>query len=427
MQVTAQPTDDTNIKLTIVAEPADIEPIRVAVLVQLGANVRVQGFRPGKAPANLVEKQIDPATYQTEVLEQVINRLYVQSVQQQNLRPVKQPEVNVTKFVPFTTLEFTAEVEVVGKVTLPDISKIKLTKELVKVTSDDVTDVLANLRERAAEKQDVSRAAIEGDQLTIDFKGTDAKTGDSIAGADGDAYPLTLGSNSFIPGFEEGLIGLKAGDKKDLELTFPKDYGVADLQGRNVKFAVTVSNVQQLTEPTLDDAFAAKVGPFKTVAELKADIKKQLIAEREQQAERDFENDLLEKIAEKTIVTIPNQLIEDELTRIEDEEKRNLVYRGQTWQEHLDAEKVTAEEHREKNRDGATLRVKAGLVLAQAAEENNINVDPAELDIQIQLMKGQYNDPKMQAELDSPDNRRELASRMLSQKTIEFLKTKLAA
>jgi trigger factor len=426
MQVITQPLDDTTIKLTITADPSEIEPVRQAVVKQLGASVRVQGFRPGKAPQHLIERQIDQSTYQSEVMEQLVNRLYVQAIQKEQLRPVSQPTVNISKFVPFTTLEFTADVAVVGKVTLPNLATIKVAKTKSKVVAADVDEVLANLQQRASEKQAVDRAAIETDQVTIDFKGTDAKTGDPIAGADGKDYPLVLGSNSFIPGFEAGLIGVKAGDKKDLTLTFPADYGVDDLKNRKVKFAITVSNVQQLTNPKLDDDFAAKVGPFTSLTELKDDIKKQLTAEREQQAERDYENQLLEAIAAKSKVTIPKQLVDDELDRIEDEEKRNLVYRGQTWQEHLDEEKVTAEEHREKNRDGATTRVKAGLILAQTAEDNAITVDPVELDMQIQLMKGQYTDAAMQTELDKPENRRDLSSRMLSQKTIDFLKSKVA-
>ena len=147
-----------------------------------------------------------------------------------------------------------------------------------------------------------------------------------------------------------------------------------------------------------------------------------MTAEKQQEADRAFDNELLEKIAAKTTVAIPKALIEQEIDRMEEEEKRNVVYRGQTWQEHLDAEGLTAEAHREKQREGAELRVKAGLVLGEIADKEKITVTPEELEIRIQLLKGQYPDPAMQAELDKPENRRDINSRLLTEKTLDKLR-----
>jgi trigger factor len=266
MQITTDQLAPTKLKLTITADQAELDTIKQHVLKNLAKNVKVQGFRAGKAPAHLVEKNTDPAVLQSEFLDHAINDLYVGLVEQQNLRPVAQPQINVTKFVPFTTLEFSAEVEVVGKIVLADYKKIKLTKAAVSVAAKDIDEVLANLQTRAAVKEPVKRAAKNGDEVVIDFTGTDAKTKEPIDGADGSDYPLLLGSNSFIPGFEEELIGLKADAKKSFDITFPKDYGAAELQNRKVTFAVTVKQVQELVKAKLDDAFAATVGPFKTVA-----------------------------------------------------------------------------------------------------------------------------------------------------------------
>lgn len=415
-------TSDTTVKLTIQADQSLLDEVRQQVLRQLGSTVKVQGFRPGKAPLNLVEKQLDQSQFQTEFLEQAVNRLYVEAIQQEKLRPVAPPEVSITKFVPFTTLEITTETEVVGDIKLPDYKLFKLAKPTIKVTEKDVDAVIDDLKKRAADKQDVQRASKAADELLIDFKGVDAKTKDPISGADGDNYPLQLGSDTFIPGFEAELIGLKAGAEKEFTLTFPKDYGVAALQNRKVSFSVKVHTVQELVLPKLDDAFAATIGPFKSLAELRADIKKQVKTDREQQADRDYENDLLQKLAEKTTVTIPASMVETEIDRIEEEEKRNLVYRSQTWQEHLDQEGLTAEAHREKNREGAELRVKAGLVLTEVSEREKITVSPEELELRIQLLRGQYTDAAMQAELDKPENRRDIQSRLLTEKTLDKLK-----
>jgi len=252
----------------------------------------------------------------------------------------------------------------------------------------------------------------------IDFVGTDAKTKEPIEGGDGKNYPLTLGSKSFIPGFEEGLVGLKTNDQKTLTLTFPKDYGAKALQNRKVNFAVTVNKVQQLIEPKVDDTFAASVGPFKTVAELKADIKGQLQTEKETEAERAFTDELITTITKAATVAIPDSLIEEQIERLIRDQKQNIVYRGQTWQEFLKAEGVDEDGYRKKLRPDAELRVKAGLVLAEIAEKEKIVVTPEELQVQIQLLKDKYTDAEMQAELDKPEVRRDIASRMMSEKTI---------
>jgi trigger factor len=421
MHVQTKQLSDTKIQMTLTADAELLEASHKLVVQKLGATVKVQGFRPGKAPLNLLEKSIDPARLQSEFLDEAVNRLYSSAVTQNKLRPVDRPSIEIKKFVPFTTLEVVADVDIVGAITLPEYKKMKLAKKPVKITAADITDVIANLSTRMADKKDVARAAKDGDQVVIDFFGTDAKSGEPINGGEGKAYPLILGSNTFIPGFEPNLIGIKAGDEKSFEITFPKDYSLAALQGKKVIFAVTLHSVQELISPVIDDAFAAKVGPFKTLAELKANIKVQVTAEREQQAARDYESDLLEKLSAAATVNIPDAIINQELERLEQEERRNVIYRGQTWQEHLDSEGVTDEEHKVRNRPGAAQRVRAGLVLSEIAEAEGVAVTNDEIDVQVQLLKGQYNDEKMRAELDKPENRRDIASRILTEKTIAIL------
>lgn len=421
MQIKKEQLTPTKIKLTLTAEQALMDEVKHHVLTDLSKKVKVQGFREGKAPLSMVEKNVDPSLLQTEFLEHAVNRLYSEAATQDRLRPIDQPQVSITKFVPFTELEITAEVEVVGEVKLPDYKKIKLAKPEVKVTAKDVDEVIKNLQTRMAEKKDVTRAAKLGDEVTIDFVGTDAKTKEAIAGADGKDYPLVLGSNSFIPGFEDEVVGLKPGDEKTFNITFPKDYGVKALQNRQVTFAVTANKVQELTSPKVDDAFAAKIGPFKTIAELKADIKKQITAERQQEVDRNYESDLLEAIAKKTKAAVPEALIDEEVARQVDQLKQNLMYRGQTWQEFLDGEKKNEDEYRESLKPVAELRVTAGLALSDIAEAEGVTVTNDEVDVRLQLLRGQYQDPAMQAEFDKPETRREIAQRILSEKTIAKL------
>lgn len=421
MQTVKKNLSDTKVQLTMAADAALLQDIKQRTLERLAADVKLQGFRAGKAPLSLVEKNVNAQTLQTEFLDNAMNRLYAAALDEYRLRPVAQPAVKITKFVPFDILEMEVEVEVVGDVKLPDYKKLKLPQPPVQVTAQDVNVVLQQVARREAVKKEVSRAAKAGDELTIDFAGTDAKTNEAIKGADGKDYPLALGSNTFIPGFEDNLIGMKAGQQKTFTLTFPKDYGVKVLQDRKVTFAVTAKKVQEVIAPKIDDALAAKVGPFKTVAELKADIKKQLQAEKQGQAERDYADKLITAITEKTKVAMPEALIDEQIARLEQDQRQNLLYRGQTWPEFLESEGLSEEAYRKQLRPQAELRAKAGLVLAEIAEQEKIMVTPQELDAQLQMLKSRYPDQQMQAELDKPETRRELVSRLVSEKTIAKL------
>lgn len=424
MQVTKESTSPTAVKLTVTADATQLADIKQHVLQHLAKNVKIQGFRSGKAPLNIVERNLEPTLLQSEFLEQAVNTLYPQAVDEQKVRPVSQPQISITKYVPFSTLEFTAEVEAVGDIKLGTYTKLGVTKKTAKVTAEQVDEIIADLLKRAAKREEVKRAAKNGDEAVIDFAGVDTKTKEPLANTDGTDYPLQLGSGNFIPGFEDEIVGLKAGDEKTFTITFPADYGAKDMQSKKVDFTVTVKKVNGVVEPALDDAFAATVGPFKTVDELKTDIKRELAAQADRDNENGYESDLLQEIAKNTKVTIPTSLVDEELDRLERQERQNLMYRGQTWQEHLDEEGVTNEEHREKNREGAELRVKTGLILGEIAEAEGVTVTPEELEIRMQLLKGQYaTDPMMQAELEKPENIRDIQSRLMTEKTLDKLKS----
>ncbi len=421
MQVKRTNISETEVSLTVVTSDTELQTIKEGVLTKLARSVKLPGFREGKAPLSLVEKNVDESALQSEFLEEAINQLYPQAVLSEKLRPVDRPEISIKKYVPFSTLEFEAKVPVVGEIKLADYKKIKKTPTKAKITSEDVDQVLSSLQKRIAEKNDVARAAKNTDEVWIDFTGVDEK-GNKINGADGKDYPLVLGSNTFIPGFEPELVGKKVGDKTTFTLTFPKDYGVKSMANKKVTFTVQVSKVQEVTEPKLDDDFAAKSGPFTTLKQLKEDIKKQLEVERQQQVDREFESELVREITAKSKVSVPKVLVEEQVDRMLEELKQNLVYRGQTFSEFLDSEGETEESYREKSlAPQAEERVKASLVLTEISEKENLDVTPEELEIRIQLLKGQYKDQAMQAELDKPENQNDIASRILTEKTVAKL------
>jgi trigger factor len=419
MRVTREDKSPTKVLLKVEADAADLEPIRKHVLSHF-KNVKVPGFRAGKAPAGMIEQSVNQQQLLDEFMEHALNELYRRAVDMENLKPIATDNVQLKKFVPYSQLEFEAETEVIGSVRLPNYKTIKVPKKTAEVTAKDVNDVVKSLQQRLAERQMVERPAKDGDELIIDFKGVD-EAKKPVAGAEGNDYPLVLGSKTFIPGFEENLVGLKPGESNDFQVTFPGDYGVAALQSKKVTFSVRVKSVSELQEPKADDSMAAKAGPFKSLVELKADIKKQLKAEKEAQAKTDQQNTLMAKIAEKTQVDVPQKLVQDEIARMEEQEKQNLAYRGQTWQEHLDSEGVSEEEHRERNQPEAMQRVKVGLILSEIADKENLQVTPEELEIRMQVLRGQYQDPQMQAEFNKPENIKDIEARLLTEKTIDRL------
>ena len=191
MQIKLTHNSDTNVTLNVTADLETLTKIKDSIVSKLSANVKVAGFRQGKAPADLVEKNLDPQTLQSEFIDSTLNHYYTQAVVKENLRVVGQPTVNLKKFVPFTTFEFEVTVDVLGEVKLPDYTKVKLKRPVVKITAEQVNEVIESLRKRLSEKKSVDRAAKIGDETVIDFKGVDAK-GEEINGADGKDYPLKV-------------------------------------------------------------------------------------------------------------------------------------------------------------------------------------------------------------------------------------------
>jgi trigger factor len=423
MKLHVERPKETQADITVSADAEELAKIKHRVLKKLAPRVKLAGFRAGKAPIEMIEKNVDQQLFQSEFIDDAINTLYIAALKEERLRPVDQPKVEITKFVPFTVLEAKYELAVVGKVTLPNYKKFTSKREEVSIAKKDIDDVLENLRTRAAEKNEVKRVAKTGDEAWIDFSGVDAKK-NPIKGADGKDYPLALGSGTFIPGFEDNVIGMKPGDSKEFTVTFPKDYGVADLQNAKVTFTVTLNKVMEVTKPKLDDTFAASVGPFKTLAELKSDIKKQLEHEQKHKVERDFEASLVNELADKTQVAIPQSLLVEQEEQVLQEVRQNVVQRGMTYEEFLKNQNTTDEEYKKNEISPEALRrVKAGLVLSEIGDIEGIDVTPEELEARIQQLKGQYQDKQMQEQLDQPESRREINARLRSEKVIQFIKT----
>ena len=421
MKHTLKRTSPTQVEFNVTLDAADLSAVRPLTVAKLAQDLKVAGFRKGKAPAHVAEKNLDQNLLESQVVEDAINKHMVDILETEDLRPLDRPHVDVKEFVPKSSLNFEARVEVLPEVKLGDYKKLKAEKEKVTVSAAEVNEVLERMQVSMATKVEVERAAKDGDEAWIDFDGVDEK-GEPVAGASGKDYPLQLGSGTFIPGFDEGIIGKKPGETFELPLTFPSDYHAKALAGAKVTFKTTLKGVKEVAKPALDDELAKKAGPFETLNELKADVKKELLAQKQESADNKLKDSLVEQLVKVSDVPVPESLIEDQMQQLERDMTQNLMYRGLTLDQYLEGEKLTHDEWHEKElKPAAERRIQVGLVLSELSKVEKIEVSQDELEARLQAQLQQYTDPELLARFDSPDGRRDLANRVMTEKTVDRL------
>ncbi|MEI9914392.1 MAG: trigger factor [Candidatus Saccharibacteria bacterium] len=427
MKLVNNDSTKTRATYTLAAEDSDLDKYRQVVASELASTVKVPGFRPNKAPADMILKYADQSTLQNEFLTHAVNDLYLQSQSLLNYRFAGEPKIDIAKFVPYTSLEVKIEVPIITDVKLPNYKSLKLAKASVTPAKKQIDDNLRELQKRVAKPKAVKRAAKLGDLVVIDFDGSDTKTKEKLASASGKDFRLVLGDNTLIPGFEDNLVGLTIGKSKSFDLTFPKDYQDKSFASRKVTFKATIKEVNEVELPKLDDAFAKTVGPFKTLDELKKELKRQLEAENERQATIDLENQILNELSKKVVVELDEILVDSEYELLLQNAQQSALNRGQTWQEFLASLGESNESYEKQLREVAITRIKGGLAVGEIATKENITVTDTELDQQIVNLKRQYSDPQMQQELDNPNNRRELGMRLLTEKVLDFIQSNQAS
>ena len=422
MKTTVKKLSDTKVELTISLGSEELSAAEQVALTKMAADVKVPGFRKGKVPVSVAAKHVNPAALQEQTLDNALSKAVAEAFMAEKIQALDRPAVDVKKFVPGQELEFTAEVEIIPPVKLGNYKKLKAKRQAVKVEDKEVEEIITRMRENFTEKTEVKRAAKEGDEAVIDFTGK--KDGVPFDGGAAKDFALKLGSGQFIPGFEEGVVGHKAGETFDLKLTFPKDYHAKELAGADVVFTVTLHKVNELSLPEVNDEFAAKCGPFTSVDELKADIKREITAQKEREADEKLKDDLVGELAEVSKVALPELLIDDQIRSIEQDLMQNLMYRGLTLDSYLQTQKFTDKDdwRAKEARPAAEKRVKAGLVLAELSKELGVEVSHEELSAQIEAMKQQYGkDPKIAERFNDPNVHRDIANRMITDKTVEQL------
>lgn len=422
MKTTVKKLSDTNVCLTITLGADELNAAEQVALTKMAHDLKVPGFRKGKVPVSVAAKHVNPMALQEQVLDNALSKAVAEAFMNEKLQALERPSVEVKKFVPNQEVEFTAEATVVPPVKLGDYKKLKAKAQTVKVEAKDVDEIIKRMQQNFVDKTEVKRAAKDGDEVIIDFVGK--KDGVAFDGGSAKDFALKLGGGQFIPGFEEGVVGHKAGETFDLDLEFPKDYHAENLAGAKVVFSVTLHKINELKLPELNDEFAAKCGPFTDVKELKADIKREITAQKEREVKEKLKDELVAELADSSKVALPELLIDDQLRSIEQDLMQNLSYRGLTMDSYLKAQgfKDKADWQKKEARPAAEKRVKAGLVLAELSKELGVEVSREELDAQISTFKQQYGkDAKLAARFDDPNVHRDIANRMITDKTIDKL------
>ena len=355
-------------------------------------NVSIKGFRTGKVPEALLKKQISKEAIYDRAVEGVANEALVEAVKEHNLELVARPTLDY-KDASDESVTLVINCVVSPEVTLGEYKGLDIHKDEVNVTDEDVEAELSKVQDRFADwvLREEGQPAEDGDQVTIDFVGK--KDGEPFEGGSGENYPLELGSNTFIPGFEEQLVGVKTDDVKDVTVTFPEDYQAADLAGKEAVFTVTVHDIKYKDRPEVNDELIAQLkrDGVETVEKFKEVTKEDLTKERERAADEKFTNDLMETISDNATVEIPAVMIENEVDNLYRDFTNRMQQSGFTAEQYFAATGQTEADLKATMRPDAQRRVKGSLVLDAVIKAENIEISDEDVEKEYTEMSTLYN------------------------------------
>ena len=380
--------NDATLKITLPAEEVN-KGFKKAV-AKIAGQVNIPGFRKGKAPRNIIEMHYGKEAVKQEAFELVANQCYTEALEQEKLIPVSDPKVEDSVFEVNKDMELTIKVTLKPEVKLGDYKELHVEKEAVEVTDEAVEEQVQGLRSRHAKMVEAEEGAVieKGDFAIIDFAGT--VDGEPFSGGEGKGYPLEVGSNSFIPGFEDQLVGLKKGDSTDVDVTFPEEYFVKELAGKQAIFKVNVQDVKRKELPELTDEYVAANSDCKTVEELRASYKERMQKAAENNAQIAYEKALIDLAVANAEFEVPEIMIEDRVTQMIDEMRMSLEARKLTLEQYMQYSGIDMKQLRERQHDAAVENVKTDLVLDAIAKAENIQVSMEDVDSELSAIASQH-------------------------------------
>lgn len=350
----------------------------------------IPGFRKGKAPKQIIESQYGKGVFYNDAIDMLFPEVYPTALDELNIDPINRPDLDIEEISKDNGLVMVINVEVKPEVKLGEYKGIEISKPEYTVNEEEADLRLEEMRNRASRLVDVEDRAIEaGDTAIIDFEGF--QDGVAFEGGKGENYSLVIGSNTFIPGFEDQLVGKNKGEEVEVNVEFPAEYHAENLAGKPANFKVVVKNVQRKELPELNDEFAADTTEFNTLDELKADLRTKLEEEAKNRAEAEMRNALVEKVSEATELEVPEAMIEAQLDNMMMELNYQLQYQGLQLQQLLEMTGRTIEELKAERREEATKLVKSSLILEAIAKAENVEVSEEEIEAELDKMAQMYN------------------------------------
>ena len=421
MNVTKETTAANKIKLTIELTGEEFEAGMAAAYKKLVKQINIPGFRKGKAPRKVIENYYGESIFYEEAFNYAFPKAYDQAIEEQDLFPVEQPEIDIVSIGTKEKTVFTAEFFVKPEVTLGQYKGIEVAKTEYPVTEDQINAEIENARSRNASWEEVDRACAIGDRATIDYAGT--VDGVAFEGGTSETFPLELGSGTFIPGFEDQVAGMEKGEERDVKVTFPEDYRAEELAGKEAVFHVTLHGVQAKNLPELDDEFAKDVSEFDTLADSRADVEKRLTEQAQVRSDNEFTNAVVEAVCSNCEVEIPQPMIEREIDALVRDMTMRFAYQGLSMDDFLAYTGQTMEQLRDQYKEQAQTRVKGELVLEAVRKAESIEASQEDVDALIEKYAQQSGTTKEQFSASFSEQDWEyIRMDAATQKTIDFLK-----
>lgn len=376
--------------LKITAPAAEVNAGYKKAVQKIADQANIPGFRKGKAPRAIIEMHYGKEAVKQEAFEIVANKAYSEALDQEKLIPVSDPKVEESTFEEGKDMELTIKVTLKPEPGLGEYKGLHVEKKEVEVTDEQVDAQIKDMMGRDAKMVVAEEGAVieKGDFAIIDFAGT--VDGEPFSGGEGKGYPLEVGSNSFIPGFEDQLVGLSKGDSTDVEVTFPEDYFVKDLAGKEAIFKVNIQDVKRKELPELNDEYVASKTDFKTVEELRANYKERMQKAAEANAKAEYEHELIDLAVANAKFSVPEIMIEDKISQMVEEMKMSLESRKMSLDMYMQYTGLDMAKIRENQRPVAEENVKTDLVLDAIAKAEDIQVDMADVDAEIAAISAQH-------------------------------------
>ena len=424
-EVKKLPKSEAEISVEVSYE--EVKEYLAAAAEKVAREAKIEGFRPGKAPYDIVKQKFGEMAILQEASEDIVIKTYHEAVVGAKLVTIGQPKIEIEKMAPENDFTYKATVAVLPEVKIGDYSNLKLERAAVAVADSEVEKIIDDIKKMRAQQTLVERAAKANDRLEINFDIFLDKV--PVENGKQQKYPITIGEDRFIPGFEEQLVGMKAGEVKEFELRFPEEYYEKNLAGKLAEFRVTCSAVYEITLPKIDDDFAKQIsgGKFTTAAELQDNIRKNLEEEKKVKIESDLENQLLLKLVELSqFGELPEVLLHNEAHRMVHELEEEVSHQGLKFEDYLKSIKKTHDELEHDFVPRAELRVKTSILAREIYQEQKMSVSEEEINQEIAHILSHYPDNEdAKKQIDSPYYREYLGNKLGNQKVMEYLKSKI--